>query len=73
MKSRSEMVRVVRGDFYSDGAYISDADERTVEVHIGNLRRQLRDNAEAPRWLQTVCGVGYRLAPERQEQPGGPS
>lgn len=73
VKSRSELVRVVRGDYYGDDTYVSDADERAVEVHIGNLRRKLRDTAEAPRWLQTVRGVGYRLAPDRQEQPGRPS
>jgi DNA-binding response OmpR family regulator len=73
VRSRSELVRVVRGDYYREDAYISDADERAVEVHIGNLRRKLRDNAEEPRWLQTVRGVGYRLAPERSEQPRRPS
>ncbi|MCY1236238.1 Transcriptional regulatory protein WalR [compost metagenome] len=68
VRTRSELVRVVRGDYYSEDAYISEADERAVEVHIGNLRRKLRDNAEEPRWLQTVRGVGYRLAPERAER-----
>jgi two-component system, OmpR family, response regulator len=73
VKSRTELVRVVRGEYYRDDTYISDADERAVEVHIGNLRRKLRDNPEAPRWLQTVRGVGYRLAPDRPERPDGPS
>lgn len=71
VKSRTELVRVVRGGYYRDDAYVSEADERAVEVHIGNLRRKLRDNPEAPRWLQTVRGVGYKLAPERSERPGG--
>lgn len=68
--SRSDLVRVVRGDFYDEGTYISEADERAVEVHIGNLRRKLKEDAQAPRWLQTVRGVGYRLAPAQSDRLG---
>lgn len=67
--SRADLVRAVRGDNYPKGAYISEADERAVEVHIGNLRRKLRDDPEAPRWLQTVRGAGYRLAARRLPGP----
>ena len=56
-------MRVVRGEYYGADAYISESDERAVEVHIGNLRRKLREDPLQPRWLQTVRGVGYRLAP----------
>jgi two-component system, OmpR family, response regulator len=63
--TRSDLVRAVRGEFYSDDTYISEADERAVEVHIGNLRRKLQEDPQSPRWLQTVRGVGYRLAPKR--------
>jgi DNA-binding response OmpR family regulator len=37
-------------------------DEHVVEVHVGNLRRKLEDDPARPRWVQTVRGVGYRLA-----------
>ena len=63
--TRSDLVRAVRGDFYDEDTYISEADERAVEVHIGNLRRKLKEDQLSPRWLQTVRGVGYRLAPTR--------
>ncbi len=65
VRSKTELVRVVRGEYYRADAYISESDERAVEVHIGNLRRKLGENPLEPRWLQTVRGVGYRLAPER--------
>jgi two-component system alkaline phosphatase synthesis response regulator PhoP len=45
--------RVWGSDFY---------DEHVVEVHVGNLRRKLEDDPARPRWVQTVRGVGYRLA-----------
>jgi DNA-binding response OmpR family regulator len=61
--TRAELVRVARGDRFRDDAYVSEADERAVEVHIGNLRRKLGDDPRAPRWLLTVRGVGYRLRP----------
>jgi two-component system, OmpR family, alkaline phosphatase synthesis response regulator PhoP len=37
-------------------------DDHVVEVHVGNLRRKLEDDPSRPRWVQTVRGVGYRLA-----------
>jgi len=65
VRSKTDLVRVVRGEYYRADAYIGESDERAVEVHIGNLRRKLREDPLHPRWLQTVRGVGYRLAPER--------
>jgi len=38
-------------------------DDHLVEVHVGNLRRKLGDDARTARWIRTVRGVGYRLAP----------
>ena len=70
--TRSDLVRAVRGDLYEPDAYISEADERAVEVHIGNLRRKLKEDPQSPRWLQTVRGVGYRLAPQRSDVQGWP-
>jgi DNA-binding response OmpR family regulator len=34
--------------------------ERVVDVHIGNLRKLLEDDATDPRFIGTVRGVGYR-------------
>ncbi|MBI3750694.1 MAG: response regulator transcription factor [Chloroflexi bacterium] len=42
------------------------ADEHLVDVHIANLRRRLGDDAEHPRFVETVRSVGYRLC-ERAE------
>ncbi|HVF78000.1 MAG TPA: response regulator transcription factor [Solirubrobacteraceae bacterium] len=39
---------------------------KTLDVHIGFLRRKLGDDAGAPRYLRTVRGVGFLLA-----APGG--
>ena len=35
--------------------------ERTVDVHLSWLRRKMGESAAAPRYLQTVFGVGIRL------------
>jgi two-component system, OmpR family, response regulator len=63
VRTKSDLVRRLRDEDYDVGGYISEADERSVEVHMGNLRKKLGDSPQKPRWLQTVRGVGYRLAP----------
>jgi two-component system OmpR family response regulator len=65
VRTKADLVRVVRGDYYDEDTYISDSDERAIEVHIGNLRRKLDEDPKNPRWLQTVRGVGYRLTSTR--------
>jgi DNA-binding response OmpR family regulator len=37
------------------------ADDHLVDVHVANLRRKLGDDPSAPRFVETVRGVGYRL------------
>jgi DNA-binding response OmpR family regulator len=37
-------------------------DDHLVDVHIANLRRKLGDDPANPRFVETVRGVGYRLA-----------
>jgi DNA-binding response OmpR family regulator len=63
VRTKADLVRRLRDEDYDVGSYISEADERSVEVHMGNLRKKLGDSPQQPRWLQTVRGVGYRLAP----------
>jgi len=42
----------------------ADPSGRAVDVQVTRLRRKIEDNPKAPRYLQTVRGVGYRLAPD---------
>ena len=50
---------------------IADGDDapldRTIDVHVRNLRRKLESDAAAGRPIETVIGVGYRLAPPPPE------
>jgi len=40
---------------------------RTVDVHIRRLREKIEQEAERPRYIQTVRGSGYRFAGGRAE------
>ncbi len=42
--------------------YSYDGMERTVDVHITNLRRKLEPSPSQPVYILTVYGVGYRFA-----------
>jgi two-component system, OmpR family, alkaline phosphatase synthesis response regulator PhoP len=58
--------RVLSRDQLLDALYGQDATEvldRTIDVHVGRLREKLADDAESPRYITTVRGVGYRAAP----------
>jgi DNA-binding response OmpR family regulator len=55
--SRDQLLDAVYGH---DGADVLD---RTVDVHVGRLREKLGDDADQPRYVATVRGVGYRAAP----------
>ncbi|MFE3838001.1 response regulator [Pseudogemmobacter sonorensis] len=41
-----------------------EAQERAVDVQITRLRRKIEDDPKLPRYLQTVRGEGYMLAPD---------
>ena len=54
--ARGQLVDRVWGDDWV-------GDEHLVDVHIAKLRRKLGDDAQAPRYILTVRGVGYRMGP----------
>jgi two-component system phosphate regulon response regulator OmpR len=41
-----------------------DPSGRAVDVQVTRLRRKIEDDPKTPRYLQTVRGIGYRLAPD---------
>ena len=52
--SRRRLIETVWGDDWV-------GDDHLVDVHIGHLRRKLADDPDAPRFIRTVRGVGYRM------------
>jgi len=62
VRSKADLALLLRGESYVTSYYVNEADKRAVEAHLSNLRRKLGDSLTTPRWLETVRGVGYRLA-----------
>ncbi len=52
--SRSQLVEKALG-------YDFDGTDRTVDVHILNLRRKIEQDPNRPQYIQTVYGMGYRF------------
>jgi two-component system, OmpR family, phosphate regulon response regulator OmpR len=56
---------VTRAELIEDlGGGEVEVQERAVDVQITRLRRKIEDDPRAPRYLQTVRGAGYMLAPD---------
>ena len=60
--SRDQLLDAVWGE---DQAEVLD---RTIDVHVRRLRDKLGDDPDAPRWVATVRGSGYRAAPSVADQ-----
>lgn len=40
--------------------------ERTVDVHVKNLRIKIEPDTKNPEYIETVYGVGYRMTPDHE-------
>jgi len=56
--SRLELLDRLQGTTY-------EGYERTIDVHVKNLRAKIEPDPSKPRYVETVYGVGYRFAPEQ--------
>lgn len=55
--SRMELLERIQG-------YAYDGYERTIDVHVKNLRKKIEPDSSEPHYILTVFGVGYRFNPE---------
>lgn len=55
--SRSQLLDMVQGEAF-------EGYERTIDVHIKNLRKKLDDDSRDPRYILTIRGIGYKFAEE---------
>ena len=55
--TRLELLDRVQGTSY-------EGYERTIDVHVRNLRTKIEPDPRHPRYIETVYGVGYRFAAE---------
>ncbi|MBN1963271.1 MAG: response regulator transcription factor, partial [Anaerolineae bacterium] len=55
--TRMELLDHLQGDAYA--GY-----ERTIDVHVKNLRAKVEADPRQPQYIETVYGVGYRMKAE---------
>ncbi len=55
--SRLDLLEILQGG-------VAEGAERTIDVHIRNLRAKLELDPKEPRYIETVFGFGYRMALE---------
>ena len=55
--SRLDLLDIIQGVRY-------EGYERTIDLHVKNLRAKIEDDPRSPRYIETVYGVGYRFARE---------
>ncbi|ONI45025.1 DNA-binding response regulator [Candidatus Epulonipiscioides gigas] len=52
--SREQLIEAVMGiDF--------DGFDRTIDVHIKNIRKKIEQDTKSPKFIKTVTGIGYKL------------
>ena len=52
--TRSQLYEAAIGNYYS-------GDERTMMVHVSNLREKLEDDSRNPQYIKTIRGIGYKI------------
>lgn len=59
--SRLQLMEASSGDSF-------EGYERTIDAHIKNIRHKLGEERREFRWIQTVFGVGYKMAEPVEER-----
>lgn len=54
--TREQLLEHLQGNSY-------EGVERTIDVHIRNLRRKIEPDSTNPTYIETVFGIGYRCRP----------
>jgi two-component system alkaline phosphatase synthesis response regulator PhoP len=57
--SRSDLLLALQGSTF-------EGVERTIDVHVRNLRTKIEADPGQPRYIQTVFGVGYRFSSDAE-------
>jgi two-component system OmpR family response regulator len=62
VRSKADLVLAVRGQEFVTSHFVNEADKKAVEGYVASLRGKIGDDESAPRYIETVRGVGFRLA-----------
>lgn len=62
VRSKADLVLAVRGQEFVTSHFVNEADKKAVEGYVASLRSKIGDDESSPRYIETVRGVGFRLA-----------
>jgi two-component system response regulator CpxR len=60
--SRDALMDMLRGVGYA--AY-----DRSIDVHVKNLRAKIEEDSRQPRYIKTIWGTGYQLSADQPPRP----
>ena len=60
--SREDLIELALGEGY-------EGYDRSIDTHIKNIRRKIREKTEEWSFIETVYGIGYRFRVEKKGQP----
>ena len=62
VRSKADLVLALRGHSHVSSHFVNEADKRTVDAHVVTLKAKLGDESDPAKLIDTVRGVGYRMA-----------
>ncbi|WP_104177817.1 response regulator transcription factor [Cryobacterium sp. Y50] len=60
--SKAELILKLHGESYATSGLVADSDRRSLEVHVANVRKKIGRTSSGAERIETVRGIGYRLA-----------
>ncbi len=52
---------ISREDIVNQSSLKDDTKNRTIDMHISNIRYKINDNSKEPKYIKSIWGIGYKF------------